>query len=680
MSIGIVFAAIVLAQADQIPPAPPVAVATSSGEIDAGIIPYPAAFFADARPTSAFDMIQRLPGFTFARGENVRGFAGAAGNVLIDGERPTSKSVSLEDLLRRLPATSVVRIDLVRGGAPGIDMQGQPLVANVIRSKDASQDFAVTLGARFYDDDNWTGAQADAEWARRSGALSLEGAAHYSGTEDADGGRGQRTRYFPDGVVQESGPFYTRGRTGTFSANGSAELDKVDNVFRLNGGYSRENSNDYERVDRRAPGGGGRGEQVTAQSRVSNKLELGGDYTRSFSPALSVQVLALQTLTHIDSKENSAQPAQVETSTSLEKSGESILRTSLSYEAASTLSFQAGGEGAFNFLDGRTTVIQSGVPVALPNANLRVEETRGELFLTTSWQPTSELNIEAGARAEASRISQSGDTARSRSFFYPKPSLIVAWSPDATSQVRVRLQRQVGQLRFRDFVASADLATGTLSAGNSDLEPERAWVYELALERRFWGKGALVATFTHEAVEQVVDLIPIAGSDSPGNIGDGTRDRASLALTVPLDRLGISNGLLTATATWRQSEVTDPVTGQKRRISRETPFGAQANFSQDISALSSTWGIEGRLANREVSYRINEIRTESEDDMWSVYWDYKPAQSLSVRAEFRNLSTRERRRVRDRFAGSRALGVLNEVELQDNEFQPFAYLRVRRAF
>ncbi len=54
-----------------------------------------------------------------ASGDDVRGFGGAAGNVLIDGERPSSKAVAARH--RRcsgIPASRVERIDLIRGGAP----------------------------------------------------------------------------------------------------------------------------------------------------------------------------------------------------------------------------------------------------------------------------------------------------------------------------------------------------------------------------------------------------------------------------------------------------------------------------------------------------------------------------------------------------------------------------------
>ena len=55
-----------------------------------GVLVFEPAFFADARPDTALDMIARLPGFNLDRGNSdTRGLAGTAGNVLIDGARLT---------------------------------------------------------------------------------------------------------------------------------------------------------------------------------------------------------------------------------------------------------------------------------------------------------------------------------------------------------------------------------------------------------------------------------------------------------------------------------------------------------------------------------------------------------------------------------------------------------------
>src|SRR3954468_12233306 len=84
---------------------------------------YPAAFFADAHPATANDMIGRLPGFNLDNGSGARGFAGSGGNVVVYGKRPAAQSDILNSILSRIPANSVDHIELIRGGAPGIDMQ-----------------------------------------------------------------------------------------------------------------------------------------------------------------------------------------------------------------------------------------------------------------------------------------------------------------------------------------------------------------------------------------------------------------------------------------------------------------------------------------------------------------------------------------------------------------------------
>lgn len=63
----------------------------------------------------------------------MRGFASAAGNVLVDGERPTIKSGGLEDFLSRIPADAVERIEVTRGAQRAGETAGQGLIANVIR-------------------------------------------------------------------------------------------------------------------------------------------------------------------------------------------------------------------------------------------------------------------------------------------------------------------------------------------------------------------------------------------------------------------------------------------------------------------------------------------------------------------------------------------------------------------
>lgn len=68
-----------------------------------------------------------MPGFSLDTGAELRGFAGAAGNVLVDGERPNITSGGLEDFLSRFPADAVDRIEVTRGAQRGGETAGQGL-------------------------------------------------------------------------------------------------------------------------------------------------------------------------------------------------------------------------------------------------------------------------------------------------------------------------------------------------------------------------------------------------------------------------------------------------------------------------------------------------------------------------------------------------------------------------
>ena len=117
------------------------------------ILNYPASYFSGVQLNTAYDMVTRLPGFVFTdTTPTQRGFAGTAGNVLVNGARPTSKTDMLSQLLQRIPAAQVDRVEVIRGGAPGIDMQDLPVVANVIlKRSDQSHVIATLFNTVFFD-------------------------------------------------------------------------------------------------------------------------------------------------------------------------------------------------------------------------------------------------------------------------------------------------------------------------------------------------------------------------------------------------------------------------------------------------------------------------------------------------------------------------------------------------
>ena len=96
---------------------------------------YDAAFFAPFAPRSALDIARRVPGFSLDLGNSdIRGFAAAAGNVVINGSRPSSKAESLETTLLRIPARRVLRVEVGPGDLFGADYSSKSQVLNIIMS------------------------------------------------------------------------------------------------------------------------------------------------------------------------------------------------------------------------------------------------------------------------------------------------------------------------------------------------------------------------------------------------------------------------------------------------------------------------------------------------------------------------------------------------------------------
>src|SRR5205085_11814341 len=116
---------------------------------------YDAAFFAQYAPRTALDIAQRVPGFTLdlgnnqsANGQDVRGFAGTAGNVVFNGARPSTKAETLDVTLTRIPAQRVLRVELGPGDLSGSDYAGKSQVLHVVLSQQSGIDANVTASAK----------------------------------------------------------------------------------------------------------------------------------------------------------------------------------------------------------------------------------------------------------------------------------------------------------------------------------------------------------------------------------------------------------------------------------------------------------------------------------------------------------------------------------------------------
>ncbi len=645
----------------------------------APITPFPAAFFAPAQPYSALDMVARLPGFTLDLGDaEVRGLSGSTGNVLVDGQRPNSKQETLDAILRRIPAAAVERIELIRPGAPGIDMQGAPLLANVVRRAEA-----VTLvrveGQTKLSAGGRMAPMLAAQLSRRESGRLLE--ASVKAGREVNDRKG-------DGIRRWT--------------NALGEIDRAANYHELEDpdlaeatlGYERPVAGGKLRVDllaRRKLTRAGIVETVTTPSpsvllisewERLNTRELGVRYQRPMSHGWRLDTLGL--VRDADTRARDAASAQGSLTVAGEAADarEAILRAALQRDGSAT-TVTLGVEGASNRLRGRNSLVEQGRPVALPTTDVFVVERRAEAFATGVWRPSDWLTLEGGARYEVSELSQRGAQRSARSLRYLKPRVLAAVRLNSHSQLRVEIERRVGQLDFDVFVTSASLSTGTVSAGNPDIRPDRTWRSSATWERTLGKTGSLVVTARHDAISDAIDRTPVRDAtgdfDAPGNIGDGTRDELSVATIFGLQRFGVAGGQLKAEALWRRSSVTDPTTGRSRAISGEANRTGSLQFTQDLPAWRVRWGADLSLPEVTPRAMFNEVRRDQVQPRLGAFVEYRPTPAWNIRVRADNLTDARLERTRELYAGRRDGVALNRRELRSIGYGPYFGLSIERA-
>jgi outer membrane receptor protein involved in Fe transport len=293
------------------------------------------------------------------------------------------------------------------------------------------------------------------------------------------------------------------------------------------------------------------------------------------------------------------------------------------------------------------------------------------------------VTVEGAIREEGSRISSSGDRVLEKSLYYTKPRIAVTWAPNADNQVRLRYEREVGQLDFGSFVASTNLVAGVVTAGNPNLVPAQDWASEIAYERHFWGSGAVVLTLRHLQITDVIDRAPVRGLDgsffdTPANIGDATENDAVVSATLPLDKIGLKGAQLRGEFTRRWSEVADPTVGGKRRISGQHPTDWDAHYSQPIGNF--TYGVDAYGGWQERYYRFNAIQIDKLGTYVTPFVEWKPRPNLSWRIELDNVTARGFKHTFENFNGPRSLFPLASVEQRTVHPGRIFYLRLRKTF
>lgn len=683
------------AHAQDVPPSgdasPPVATSgpasqtvTTTGESAI----YTAKDFERFAPRTAYDMLQRVPGFSIRESEELRGLGQATGNVLFNGERPSNKSDTLMTQLSRIPVANVVRIEIVDGATlqlPGLSGQ----VANLIyRASNLSGQFAWRPEFRAHNTDPLV-TRGSVTVSGRNGALQYQvgldnEAAEHSG---ADG----LTRLFDgNGTVIERRDDVWTSYLDSPTLNARLTWDGPgSSIGHLNGQYQRSYTRYDELGFRTLPG------QVDRQRSVRERTigwsyEIGGDYDFRLGPG-RLKLVGLRRL----EREPFTQEIIVDYADATPSTGDRYSQSGLIGETIARGEYgwsmlggdwQLSGEAAYNSLDSVTTLGTLNAAgrfdnIPFPSGTGGVKEDRYETLLSFSRPITPKLNVQLIVGGEHSTITQTAANGLWRSFFRPKGSLSLSWKPSNDFDLSVKLRRRVLQLSFYDFLARAFLNDGNQNVGNLDLRPQQDWTVEIEANRRLGRWGSTKVRIIYRDVEDYVDIIPVGTGEAVGNLPKSWAGAIDWTGTFLFDPLGWKGVRLDTRVLIQKSEVRDPFTGDIRSWSGFTDRLIELTLRHDIPATDWAYGGTMNYTHYQPRYRRNQTDLTYEGPVFaSLFVENKDVFGLTVRGTVENIADARSVREREIYAGLRGATPLAVRERRDRRIGPTFMLSVRGAF
>ena len=632
-------------------------------------------YFTPFQASSALDMVFHVPGFNFNGGDNqVRGFAGAAGNVLIDGQRPASKS-NLQDTLGNLSVAQVDHIELITGGAPGIDMQGYRQIVNVVRKAGGKP--TIQFGGNVKTFPHNPLPAGFFSYASNKDGKTTDIYVEAFGFQDNGSNPQQRWIYTPG--FSDPDPVHVDIPQ---RAGGTGHDEKFDHSRPFLGGKLSVNA-DYNPIDynydaRYIQPGDTAVEHLDLKEITS---EEGLQYERAVGKTLKADINVLHRHDRNSQFDVYTDSSGVSEYDSLALTSENITSAKLTWTPNDKATYKFGAENALNSADNSSRYTQNDTSQDVPSDKVRVEENRDEYYVTGNWQPGKTLSIEAGMKVETSTISVKPEN-RSKSFVYPKPELQLVWSPSDKMKFSWRTERVVGQLDFNDFASSVSLDTSVIKAGNPDIVPQKEWQNALTWDYSFWDKGAISLSYKHSALQDTLDFAPIVTTDgvfnARANIGTGTRDDMQAVLTLPTDRLHIKGGVLKIDYTRTMTSVSDPISHQSRAISNINPYQYVMTFDQNFPKIRTSWGIEIDSLNNYRQFNASDAYRFKSANWFAIYAEYRTRNNITFGVVVQNPMSRHDLYDRTVWTGLRDQTPLDHIEHNVSVEQPFLVLRIKK--
>lgn len=668
-----------IAWAQEAAPAAP----ASAGQTTTPLRSFDPGYFAQFAPRTALDMVRQIPGFSIAEGEDRRGLGQVSSNVLINGERFSGKSNDVVSELGRIGAANVIRIELIDGATlnlPGLTGQ----VVNIVSKVDSlTGQFRYSPRVRFRRTDPQV-LNGEVSVSGKAGKIAYTLSASNNSFRNGNAGTERVLDAAGNVTDRRYEELYVNGDEPRIAA-GIKYTGDTGQIGNLNLAYQRR----WVRITEDSDGEVVRDRDYLETEKEYN-YEIGGDYLIPLWGG-NLKLIGLRRFEHspfftrifLDFEDR--RPREGNSLATRIDETETIARAEYGWKAGKA-DWQFSLEGAINKLDtdAELKLLDTAGrfnPVPLPGSDATVEEKRAEIGLSYGRPLASNLTLQTSIGGEYSQIMQSGPNGLTRSFIRPKGFVSLAWKPVKSLDLSLRLQRDVGQLNFFDFVASADLGAENQNSGNPDLVPQQSWNVDFQATQNLGALGSINAKAFVNFVEDIVDQVPIgATGEAPGNIDSATIWGFSIDSTFKMDVIGWTGVRFDIDYTYRKSSLPDPLTGLNRRISGDLIHEFSAEFRYDIPGGDWAAGANYFDFSQADEVRLSQLAEFPIDggDL-GFYVENKDVRGLTVRLGLSNLiGTNEA--FRRTFYVARRNGPVAFVEDRERFFGPVVRLDINGSF
>ncbi len=678
------------------------AIANSDDTSNANIDRYQGADYMHYKPRTLYDMLEKIPGansvLVAMRGaQQSRGFGSAGDQILINSKRVVGKENDLSKELNNIKAQDVDYIELIRGTKSGLDVQSKGLIVNVVLKKniDSSTLYSLGLikssdmdakprGSLFY-------SSGDEAFKYRVGFEYIANPSHISWDDqymspqniETDHYFRERRNWYQDAELSLKLDF-------TLSPTTQLQLNTSYKKIFVDADISDTHIDLANRTQRK---------ELVTYDWHRDAWEISGDLSHRIDNNDDIKVLFISNRQDSDDfiwreqLHDNLQTSLMYRLPRLYTSSENVLRTTWKHRLDKTQLIDLGAELAINQHQDDIQFIKPVETLYHSTETNDIKENRYEAFVNYNVSVSSQLNVLSSLIYEYSTLdvdtryqllSESTSHAQSqtsRSFSYLKPRLNVRYDWDDTLQSRFNYERTVSQLNLNDFVPEFNRDESRLEQTNPNLKPEVRDELSFTVEKK-WHKsdGSVSVTPYYHKITDLITEIPLVEYSGDGNVDGAKEHGVKFESNARLVAFGLDNTLVSASYTWRKSNVEHPFQNKEMAIERlsEDEWNFKLNQNDILPGLSFslTLAKKGPYAFSRFYY----VGIHQSDMTAEAFIDYQFSNSMKLRLSGNQLLKRKTNYQRTRFDGIYTDSQMTRYEHRQYQREPRVSLILSGSF